>query len=140
MGRNTTGDRRRVIAAAGAAQGASGNISARGRRHSRQAESFMSHLHPCPGCDRHVSSQETTCPFCQAALIPTRICATGCSGPPAVRPLRVALMAAGAALLGAACQTQSVTPPYGIPPHFDAGTQSDGDAAEAIDAPPDAGD
>ena len=100
----------------------------------------MSSLVPCPGCNRHVRSDETSCPFCQAALAPRQPCVGGCSGPTAARLGRAALVAAGAALLGAACQTQSVVAPYGRPPHFDAGTQSDGDAAEQTDGPPDSGD
>jgi len=28
----------------------------------------MSHLLPCPGCNRHVRSSETSCPFCGQAL------------------------------------------------------------------------
>jgi endogenous inhibitor of DNA gyrase (YacG/DUF329 family) len=28
----------------------------------------MSALVPCPGCNRHVKADETTCPFCQAAV------------------------------------------------------------------------
>ena len=99
----------------------------------------MSSLVPCPGCDRHVRSDETTCPFCQAALAPARPC-VGCSGPPAARLARAALVAAGAALLGAACQSQSVLVPYGVPPHFDAGTQSDRDAGAPTDGTPDSGD
>jgi hypothetical protein len=100
----------------------------------------MSSLVPCPGCDRHVKSEDTTCPFCQAALAPARPC-VGCSGPLAPRLARAALVAAGAALLGAACQSRSVIVPYGVSPQprFDAGTQSDGDGAPA-DGPPDSGD
>ena len=30
----------------------------------------MSALVPCPGCNRHVKADETTCPFCQAAVAP----------------------------------------------------------------------
>jgi hypothetical protein len=98
-------------------------------------------LVPCPGCDRHVRSDETTCPFCQAALAPRQPCAGGRSGPPAARLARAALVAAaGAALLGAACRTQSVAPPYGGPPQVDAGTQSDGGVGQPTDGPPDSGD
>jgi hypothetical protein len=99
----------------------------------------MSSLVPCPGCDRHVESGETTCPFCQAALAPRQPCVGGCSGPPAARLARAALVAAGAALLGAACQSQSVLAPYGTPPppHVDAGAQSDRDAGKRTDGPPD---
>jgi hypothetical protein len=53
------------------------------------------------------------------------------------------MVAAGAALLGAGCQSgASVAPPYGLPPHFDAGTDSDSvhDAGEPPDAPPDSND
>jgi hypothetical protein len=112
----------------------------------------MSALVPCPGCDRHVKSEDTTCPFCQAALAPARPC-TGCSGPSAPRLVRAALVAAGAALLGAACQSStSVLVPYGVPPHFDAAAPSGGDAGsdrdagsdqdarKATDGPPDSGD
>jgi hypothetical protein len=91
----------------------------------------MSALIPCPGCKRHVKEEETACPFCQAALAP-KPCSGLCFGPPAVRLGRAALAAAGVALLGAACQTTTVLPPYGIPPHpdadhstVDAGGQSD---------------
>jgi hypothetical protein len=50
-------------------------------------------------------------------------------------------VAAGAALLGAACESsQSVLAPYGTPPHFDGATQSHPDAGEATDGPRDAGD
>jgi hypothetical protein len=102
----------------------------------------MSQLVPCPGCDRHVRSDETTCPFCQAALAPTRPCVGGCSAPPPARLARAALVAAGAALLGAACQSQSVIAPYGAspPPHFDAGAQPDRDAGAPTDGTPDSGD
>jgi hypothetical protein len=100
----------------------------------------MSSLVSCPGCDRHVKSEETTCPFCQAALAPVRPC-VGCSGPLAPRLARAALVAAGAALLGAACESRSVVVPYGVspPPHFDAAAQSDRDAGAPADGPPDSG-
>jgi len=32
----------------------------------------MSELVPCPGCKRHVSTREVTCPFCARALSPSR--------------------------------------------------------------------
>jgi hypothetical protein len=102
----------------------------------------MSQLVPCPGCDRHVKSEDTTCPFCQAALAPARPC-TGCSGPLAPRLARAALVAAGAALLGAACESsRSVVVPYGVSPwpNLDAAAQSDRDAGEPADGAPDSGD
>jgi hypothetical protein len=95
----------------------------------------MSRLLPCPACQRHVDANETSCPFCQAVLSPAPPCA-GCSGPPVARLARAALVAAGAALLGAACSSsQSVLAPYGVPPHYDAGTDSPQDAGAATDGP-----
>ena len=98
----------------------------------------MSHLLPCPACQRHVTSNEAACPFCGAALSPARPCA-GCSDPPAARVARAALVAAGAALLGAACSS-SFTPPYGTPPHFDAATESSPDGGAPTDGSPNAND
>ena len=105
----------------------------------------MSALVPCPGCDRHVKADETTCPFCQVALAPQR-CAGRCSRSSTARLAGAALVAAGAALLGAACESsQSVLAPYGTPPHFDAGTPADSaggqtDAGGPTDGAADSGD
>lgn len=98
----------------------------------------MRALVPCPRCQRHVESDETTCPFCQAALVPrahSGICSGPCSGHPTPRLGRAALMAAGAALLCAACQ-RSVVVEYGLAMPFDAGVQTN-DAGGQTDAPPD---
>ena len=97
----------------------------------------MSALVPCSGCNRHVKSDETTCPFCQAA-VSSGTCSGRCARPSPSRLAGVALVAAGAALLGAACESssQSAVPPYGLPPHFDAGTADSGDGQ--TDAAPDA--
>jgi hypothetical protein len=81
----------------------------------------------CPGCRRHVTSEETSCPFCQAVFTP-RDGAGRCLAPPEVRLGRAVLVAAGAALLGVACQSAVAVPAYGGPgitPHADGG-QSDG--------------
>jgi len=100
----------------------------------------MSELVPCRACQRHVTSDETSCPFCQA-LSPTSPCTGACSGLPSARLARAALVAAGAALLGAACQSShSAIVPYGIPPHFDAGTESPQDGGAPTDGSPDAND
>ncbi len=104
----------------------------------------MSALVPCSGCNRHLKSDETTCPFCQAAVasVAPEACAGRCARPSAPRLVSAALVAAGAALLGAACESsQSAVVPYGIPPHFDAGTPTDsgsGQTDAARDALPDA--
>jgi hypothetical protein len=59
----------------------------------------MSHLAPCPACNRHVDVVETACPFCAAAL-PDAL--RGRLTPqPARRLSRAAMMAAGATLIGA---------------------------------------
>ena len=60
----------------------------------------MSHLFPCPTCNRHVDVAETTCPFCAAVLAPSFRAARPLEPPPR-RLGRAALMTAGAALLGA---------------------------------------
>ena len=104
----------------------------------------MSALVPCTGCNRHVKSDETTCPFCQAALAPVapEPCTGRCARPFTARVASAALVAAGAALLGAACQSsQSVLVLYGPPPHVDAGTLADsagGQTDAPLDALPDA--
>jgi hypothetical protein len=100
----------------------------------------VSNLLLCPGCQRHVRSEETNCPFCQATLAPTRPCAGGCSGSSPARLARAALIAAAAGALGAGCQSQSVFPPYGVPPHLDAGTQAAHDTGEPTDGSPDSKD
>jgi hypothetical protein len=101
----------------------------------------LSQLFPCPACQRHVESTETACPFCQVALVPRTPCVGRCSSSPTpARLAGAALVAAGAALMGAACQSQSVLAPYGLAPHFDASPQSNHDAGEPTDGRPDAGD
>ena len=101
---------------------------------------IVSSLAPCPGCSRHLKPEESACPFCGAALVVPR-CSGRCAGslPPRLR--QAALAAAGAALLGAACQSgTNVMPPYGTPPHVDTGVQSHVDAGASTDATHDAGD
>jgi hypothetical protein len=88
------------------------------------------HLAPCPGCHRHVMTDEAACPFC-AAPLPVRA-----GEPPRAAPRgrlsRAALVAAGAsATLIGGC-SQSIMPPYGLPPIPDSGSMSD-----TADASPD---
>ena len=97
----------------------------------------MSALVPCPSCNRHVKSDETSCPFCQAAVAPVaaKACTGRCASPSPARLVSAALVAAGAALLGAGCENSNSTiVPYGIPPHFDAGTPADGAGGQTVDA------
>lgn len=60
----------------------------------------MSHLAPCPACNRHVGTSEDVCPFC-ATLLPDAFRRQ--PGPvfPRARVGRAAMAAAAAALLGA---------------------------------------
>jgi hypothetical protein len=101
----------------------------------------MSDLVPCPTCRRHVASNATSCPFCEVVLAPPRACAGGCSHSPAERLARAAVVAAGAALLGASsCQSTSVMAPYGTPPHLEAGADAPQDAGAPADGAPDGND
>jgi hypothetical protein len=61
----------------------------------------MSHLAPCPTCNRHVDVAEGACPFCATAL-PAAFRAQPPLIPLRGRLSRAALMAAGATLMGAA--------------------------------------
>lgn len=61
----------------------------------------MSHLAPCPTCNRHVDVAESACPFCATAL-PVAFRARQPPAPLRGRLGRAALMAAGATLMGAA--------------------------------------
>ena len=56
-------------------------------------------LLPCPGCARHIRSDETACPFCDRAVA---FCAGGRCGQSAERPLsRAAVLFLGATALAA---------------------------------------
>ena len=74
----------------------------------------MSNFVPCPACNRHVLCAETACPFCTAALPESRCLQTPAPRPPG-RLSRAAMLAAGAALMGAEACSNSVTPVYGAP-------------------------
>lgn len=76
----------------------------------------MSHLAPCPACNRHVDVAERACPFCAAAL-PASFRAQSPLIPLRGRLGRAALMAAGATLMGAAaCSSAPLpVPAYGGP-------------------------
>lgn len=92
----------------------------------------MTTLVPCAECSRHLKSDESACPFCGAALAAPPRCSGRCAGSLPPRLHQAALVAAGAALLGAACQSSPrVFPPYGTPPHVDSGAQGHVDAADA---------
>ena len=105
----------------------------------------MGSLVVCPGCARHVKSDESACPFCQQSLAP-KACAGVCFGPPTTRFGRAALMVAGAALLGVGCSTANTTPAYGTIPFPDASRETqdatpghDGGVHDTADGAPDAG-
>lgn len=81
----------------------------------------MSCLAPCPACNRHVATDETTCPFCAAALPDSFRQQNACRRPPG-RLSRAAMVAAGAALIGlpASCAGSA----YGVAGGYDAGTDT----------------
>ena len=79
-------------------------------------------LVPCVVCNRHVFVDASACPFCgsrpgarEAPRVP--------ASPGRQHLGRAALLAAGAALVGAAACSSAV-PAYGIPPNFDASTDA----------------
>ena len=81
----------------------------------------MSCLAPCPACNRHVSTHETTCPFCATELPESFRCQPARVLPPG-RLSRVALVAAGAALVGV--QAGAAVTAYGTSIVSDAGTDT----------------
>jgi hypothetical protein len=99
----------------------------------------MSSLVLCPGCGRHVKSEETACPFCQAALVPQQhrgVCMGPCSGHQFPRLGRAALAVAGAALLCTSCLLSGGSA-YGAAVIVDAGGRTV-DAGGQTDGGPDA--
>ena len=84
----------------------------------------MSCLAPCPACNRHVATDETTCPFCSAALPDSIRCQP--RRPLRGRLSRAGLLAAGATLLGGAqaCLSSSA---YGTSMPQDAGVDKGAD-------------
>ena len=101
----------------------------------------MSCLAPCPACNRHVSSDETACPFCSAALPDSFRCQ------PVRRPMsgrlsRAGLLAAGAALMGAEACTAvpeygaAIIPDAAVDSAADTGTMDGGPVALYGAAPP----
>jgi hypothetical protein len=86
----------------------------------------MSCLAPCPACNRHVATDETTCPFCSAAL-PDSI---RCQPRQRLRGRlsRAGLLAAGAVLMSGAeaCLSSSH---YGTSMPYDAGVDTGADTA-----------
>ena len=91
----------------------------------------MRSLVPCSSCDRHVEANETACPFCGAAREArpdVGACSGPCSGHTFPRMSRLALAAAGAALLCASC-LGATSSSYGISvgtPEPDGGGQTGG--------------
>ena len=96
----------------------------------------MSCLAPCPGCKRHVATDETACPFCSSPLPDSFRNAVLCRSP-RERLNRAALMVAGAALMGAeACSSTntSIMPLYGAP-NPDAGADTSSSDGNPNDIP-----
>lgn len=79
----------------------------------------MSCLAPCPACARHIAIDETTCPFCVAALPDSFRQENACRRSPPGRLSRAARLAIGAALIGvpASCAGSA----YGTSAPYDSG-------------------
>jgi len=84
-------------------------------------------LEPCPECARHVRATEVTCPFCASplALQGREMRVAG------ERPMRAALLFAGATALAACGKTQAPPEPPSPPP-----VNTDLAPAPAYGAPP----
>ena len=96
----------------------------------------MGCLSPCPGCNRHIGTDETACPFCSSALPDSFRCQP--RSQPRGRLSRAALMAAGAALLGGeACST--AVPEYGAVFPIDAGADTRTMDGSTTDGPTEGG-
>jgi len=101
----------------------------------------MSCLAPCPACGRHIATDETTCPFCVAAVPDSFREANACRRLPPARLSRAARLAAGAALIGVQASCGSYA--YGTSPPYDAGVVDTGtidgntdDSAAALNGAP----
>ena len=95
----------------------------------------MACLAPCPACQRHVSTHETACPFCAAALPESFRCQPARALPPG-RLSRTAMVAAGAALVSVSCLSSASE--YGVAIQHDAGADTspiDGNDDAAVAAP-----
>jgi hypothetical protein len=79
----------------------------------------MSCLAPCPACGRHIAIDETTCPFCAAAVPDSFREANACRRVPPGRLSRAARLAAGAALIGV--QASCASSAYGTSVPYDSG-------------------
>ena len=79
----------------------------------------MSCLAPCPACGRHIAIDETTCPFCVAALPDSFRQENACRRLPGGRLSRAARLAAGAAFIGV--QASCAGSAYGTSAPYDSG-------------------
>ena len=79
----------------------------------------MSCLAPCPACGRHIAIDETTCPFCVAAVPDSFREANACRRVPPGRLSRAARLAAGVALIGVSASCGSSA--YGTSIPYDSG-------------------
>lgn len=89
----------------------------------------MSCLAPCPACNRHVSTDETTCPFCSTALPDSVRCQPRqrLRG----RLSRAGLLAAGAVLMSSAEACGLPATHYGGSMPVDAGLDTPADTGPA---------
>lgn len=102
-------------------------------------------LHPCPSCARHVRADETTCPFCDAALSADLAACASARAPGQALSRAALVFATAAAIASTACGKEAkdvpskrstadassplAVPAYGPPPQMlerDAGAPEKG--------------
>ena len=104
---------------------------------------------PCRSCSRHVRREDSVCPFCQASMpappAATAKAVTAEASAPQVRAGRIAVLAAGAALLGAgaSCDNGRRAPDGGLGGQAMSGAGGAGGndvgGSGGVGGPPDAG-
>jgi hypothetical protein len=93
---------------------------------------------PCPACSRHVRLEESSCPFCSAAL-PLSIARARPVVDPSKRMGRAAMFAVGAAVASTIACSDPGVPLYGAPapdsgPRRDSGSAMRDSGAEPSDS------
>lgn len=106
----------------------------------------MSDLTPCPQCQRHIRVTSATCPFCDAATVPSELSEVRATRRAAPKPgvKRAVLFALGAGLTSTACAegddpevgdtTEMAQPVYGAPVDTTQTTGTTGASTQTDDA------
>jgi hypothetical protein len=104
-------------------------ISGRVRSTGRERSDGLMDLALCNGCDRHVRAEESTCPFCGAALSSAAPSSSPASST-APSPMRGRSRSTRYALHAAALLTATACGSTSLPPDPDASTGNDGAVAD----------